>query len=293
MPPWELLPLPIFSVAASAAEPSIDAARCAAKMNTMNHSSPPQATAPAPAEPLQPQPVARRRPLHRTLPVWAAGLLLSYALVAYLLMPLLWEIYIARHPALQALPGITHTRAGISGDPLNLALIGTEAEVLGIMRAADWVHARPLGLRSDLKLAQATVLKRPDDDAPVSSLYLFGRREDLAFEQPVGHDPRQRHHVRLWRAPQLGPDDRPLWVGAATFDQGVGLSHNTGQITHHIAADVDAERDHVLQSLVDTDRLVLHFLKSDFHQVLSGRNGGGDRWFTDGGLAVGLIAPDD
>lgn len=217
-------------------------------------------------------------------------MILLYVLLAYLLMPLLWEIYIARHPSLRDLPGITHTGAGIPGDPLNIALIGTETEVVAIMQAAHWIRAQSLGLRSDFTIAEATLLERPDDNAPVSNLYLFGRREDLAFEQPVGHDPRQRHHVRFWRAPQLAPDDRPLWVGAATFDKGVGLSHNTGQITHHIDGHIDAERDHVLQTLIATDRLELHFLKSDFHQVLSGRNGGGDRWVTDGGLAVGVIA---
>lgn len=263
-------------------------------MNKMNHAPPSDSVAPEPSEPLQPQPVSRRRrPLHHTISAFAVGLLLLYALAAYLLMPLLWEVYIARHPSLQDLPGITHTHAGIPGDPLNIALIGTEAEVVAILQAAHWVRARPLGLRSDFTLAEATLLKRPDDDAPVSSLYLFGRQEDLAFEQPVGHDPRQRHHVRFWRAPQLGPDERPLWVGAATYDKGVGLSHDTGQITHHIDGDIDAERDHILQTLVDTDQLELHFLKPDFHQELSGRNGGGDRWFTDGALAVGLIADSD
>ncbi len=238
-------------------------------------------------------PVRRRRPLHHTVSMLAAGMLVAYAVVAYLLMPLLWEIYIARHPSFQSLPGITRTHAGIPGDPLNVALIGTEAEVLDVMQAAKWVRARSLGLRSDLTLAEATLLKRPDDDAPVSNLYLFGRQEDLAFEQPVGHDPRKRHHIRFWRSPLPAADDRPLWVGSATFDKGVGLSHTTGQITHHIAADIDAERDHVLQTLTDTSRLSLSFTKSRFHQVLSGRNGGGDPWHTDGGLAVGVIAASD
>jgi hypothetical protein len=41
------------------------------------------------------------------------------------------------------------------------------------------------------------VFKRPDDEAPVSTLYLFGRKEDLAFEKPVGGSPKERHHVRF------------------------------------------------------------------------------------------------
>ncbi|MGE3780499.1 MAG: LssY C-terminal domain-containing protein [Pirellulaceae bacterium] len=38
-------------------------------------------------------------------------------------------------------------------------------------------------------------------------------------------------------------------MGAATFDVRVGLSHTAGQITHHIAADEDVERDHVAATL--------------------------------------------
>ena len=79
------------------------------------------------------------------------------------------------------------------------------------MVAARWYPADPLTLRSCLEIAEATVLKRPYDDAPVSSLYLFGRKEDLAFEQPVGNDPRERHHVRFWLTERK--DRRPAGLG--------------------------------------------------------------------------------
>ena len=47
----------------------------------------------------------------------------------------------------------------------------------------------------------------------MTNLYLFGRKEDLAFEQPVGDSPRHRHHVRFWRAEKAAADARPVWVG--------------------------------------------------------------------------------
>jgi len=34
----------------------------------------------------------------------------------------------------------------------------------------------------------------------VSSEFLFGRKQDLAFEQAVGDNPRHRHHVRYWES---------------------------------------------------------------------------------------------
>src|SRR5207302_5877462 len=142
---------------------------------------------------------------------------------------------------------VTHTVADIPGDPLNVALLGTEAEVKKILLAAGWYPADPLTFKSCLGMAEAAVLKRTYDDAPVSNLFLFGRKEDLAFEQPVGDNPRHRHHVRFWQTDKVDTEGRPVWVGSAVYDQRVGLSRTTGQVTHVTAADVDAERDYLFR----------------------------------------------
>ncbi len=236
----------------------------------------------------------RGSPAKRSLRMRVAALLALllglYFVCAYVILPFAWSRYARRHPSLEELPGITHTAAGIPGDPLNVALIGTEADVKRILSAAKWDAADALGLRSDLKIAADTVLDRPYDDAPVSQLFLDGRQEDLAFEQPVGDNPRHRHHVRFWRTEKLDPDGRPVWIGSATYDQRVGLSGTTGQITHHIAPDVDAERDHLFATIEATQELTETYRVPGFHKIREGRNGGGDRWYTDGDLRVGVIA---
>jgi len=209
--------------------------------------------------------------------------------VAYLVMPFVWTRYVRDHPSLDAIPHITYTADGIPGDPLNVALIGMETALKKILLAAKWYPADPLTLRSCLEIAAATVLERPYAEAPVSNLYLWGRREDLVFEQPVGDDPRQRHHVRLWRSDQVDRDGRPVWVGAAIYDTRVGFSDTTGQITHHTAADIDAERNKLLRDLEQTGDLSEVYTIKGFHKMLAGRNGGGDPWHTDGGLDVGVI----
>jgi hypothetical protein len=221
----------------------------------------------------------------------AGGLLLAYFLVAYAIVPIGWLRYTHRHPALDDVPGITQTADGIPGDPLNVALIGTETELKTIMAAATWYPADPLGLRSDLEIAADTVLKRADDRAPVSNLYLFGRKEDLAFEQPVGDSPRRRHHVRFWRAEKAAVDGRPVWVGSAVYDKRVGFSRTTGQITHVTAPNIDAERGYLFECLKKTRDLSETYFVDDFHKVRKGRNGGGDPWETDGRLDVGIILP--
>ncbi len=219
-----------------------------------------------------------------------AALLVAYGVGAYVVLPALWERYARRHPSLDDIPGITTTGADIPGDPLNVGLVGTRAELVKIMLAAKWYPADPLTLRSSLEIAADTVLRRPYDDAPVSSLYLWGRKQDLAFEQPVGDDPRQRHHVRFWRSDRVDRDGRPVWVGAAIYDRGVGFSSTTGQITHHIAADIDAERDTLFRDLKWTGDLSEVYVVNGFHTIREGRNGGGDPWHTDGRLFVGVIS---
>jgi hypothetical protein len=222
------------------------------------------------------------------LAIVAGGLIVAYLAIAYLVLPAFWARYEKLHPALDSVPGITETKDGIPGDPINVALIGSEGEVMGAMLAAGWYKAAALGLESDLAIAVDTVLSRPDVDAPVSSLYLFGRKEDLAFEQPVGDNPRHRHHVRFWKSDQVH-EGRPVWLGSAIYDQRVGFSRDTGQITHVTAADIDTERDKLFGDLEQSGQLRDVSAINDFHKVREGRNGGGDPWHTDGRLLLGNI----
>jgi hypothetical protein len=245
----------------------------------------------APLDAATPARPMRRRHFWRALLMLTASLLLMWLFIAYAVMPMVWKFYIHRHSQLEDIPGITHTKAGIPGDPLNVALIGTRTELMKIMEAARWYPADPLKLRSSLKIAEASVFKQPYDAAPVSDLYLFDRKEDLAFEQPVGNTPRQRHHVRFWQMDKVAPDGRPVWVGSAVYDKRVGLSRKTMEITHVTAEDVDAERDYLFQDLKKTNDLSEEYIIENFHHVCEGRNGGGDPWRTDGDLYVGVIKP--
>lgn len=212
-----------------------------------------------------------------------------YLVIAYLILPLMWRRYEKRHPALDDAPRIAHTKTGIPGDPVNVGLIATEDEIHRAMIAAEWFPADPITLKSSIRIARSTVLHRSYEDAPVSNLYLWGHKQDLAFEQPVGKDARRRHHVRFWRSEKLDDDGKPLWLGAATFDTNVGFSHTTGEITHHISPEVDAERDKIIADLQRAGAVANILWIDDFDPTLTGKNGGGDPYRTDGKLAVGVL----
>jgi len=230
----------------------------------------------------------RKRTRRALLAVIAAAAV--YTVLAYALVPMAWTLF--SDPVVDfsgALPRLTETGDHHAGDPLNVALIGNEAAVKSAMAAAGWFPADPLGFRSDLAIAADIILERAYVTAPVSRLFLFGRSEDLAFEKPAGPDPDQRNHVRLWLLAPRVERPSPLYIGAASFDRGIGLSHETGQLTHHIAPDVDHERDTLKADLMKAEHLSESYMVTGFHDVRSGRNGGGDPWSTDGDLWVGVL----
>ena len=74
------------------------------------------------------------------------------------------------------------------------------------MQAAGWYPADPVTLRSSIEIVGSVLLDRPYRDAPVSPLFYLGRREDLAFEKPIGNSADHRHHVRFWKVLDQGEE---------------------------------------------------------------------------------------
>ena len=113
---------------------------------------------------------------------------------------------------------LTVTSAGIPGDPINVGLVGDKPEVITAMTRSGWLPADPLTLRSSIGIVGSVLLDRPYREAPVSSLYYEGRKQDVAFEKLVGDSADRRHHVRFWLTLEQGVEGRAVWLGSATFD---------------------------------------------------------------------------
>lgn len=233
---------------------------------------------------------ARGRPRTRRALI-AAGLALAiWSILAYLALPMFW-----RHESQRGLAGramVTRTSADIAGDPINIGVVGSEKEVVCAFNAAGWAAANPTTLATALRIVGSVALRRPYPDAPVSALYYDGRREDLAFEKTEGGSADRRHHIRLWRVLDAGDEHRPVWLGSASFDSGVGFSHYTLQVTHHIAPDIDAERDFVAKQLAAAGMVERLYEIAGVGPTLDGRNGGGDLYFTDGEAVIVALSQD-
>ncbi|MDX6298967.1 MAG: hypothetical protein QOF53_181 [Nocardioidaceae bacterium] len=221
--------------------------------------------------------------------LWRLLLLVLFWLVlAYLALPrlnrILSSIYVPGY-----FIGRTRTSDGLLGDPLNLALRGTSEQVATAFGRAQWVLADPITLASSVRIVTSTVSGQSYPEAPVSPLLLFGRRQDAAYQQEVEGNPAQRHHLRLWRTPEgwmLPGGHRVDWLGAGTYDRRVGLSLFTLQVTHKIDADIDVERDHIVDSLTSAEPDIEVEPLVDFTTGYHSRNGGGDTVHTDGTLPI-------
>lgn len=214
-------------------------------------------------------------------------LLPSYALLAYVVLPASWHL--ARLP--QSEPAITYTAEAIPADPLNVALVGSRERVVESMRAAGWLPADRITFSSGWRDARSVLFNRPYPTAPMSTHYFRGRPQDLAFEQQVGRSPRRRHHVRFWRLENARDPEKTVWVGSASFDAKVGISRFTGEVMHHIDPAVDKERDRLLTDLEAAGVAASISRLGGFRRRGSARNGGGDRYFSDGGLGIAVLCP--
>jgi hypothetical protein len=202
----------------------------------------------------------------RRLP-WVLASGITYGFAAYIILPrairLGLKILQREH-----VPSYTITGDGLPGDPVNVAIVGTLRELRAAFARLGWPEADRLSLASSWGMIRAFVFNSPYPTAPFSTLYLFGRGQDIGFQRAIDNSPRKRHHIRFWalsvtraqdtwgaagfwRNTDRPPDsERVIWVGAATRDIGLSLTRFTFQITHATDSHTNVERDYVISELM-------------------------------------------
>ncbi len=201
----------------------------------------------------------------RRLP-WILAVSLTYAVAAYVILPrvVLMGLKLLNR---KLVPRYTIAGDGLPADPVNLVLVGTLEQLRVAFATAGWSEADRLGAASSWGMVRAFVFNSPYPTAPFSTLYLFGRGQDIGFQMAISDSPRKRHHIRFWALSVARADDsmataafwlntdrppdqaRALWIGAGTRDTGISLTRLTFQITHATDSDTNAERDYIVDEL--------------------------------------------
>ena len=151
-----------------------------------------------------------------------------------------------------SMPRRVRDRQGNPGDMVNFLILGSEAAMQRVFKAAGWVNVDP-----DIRGAVITgIIDSLSKEAyltmPMSQLYLFDRPQDYgwAHAEPI-KVVESRHHLRVWRAPKPVRDTM-VWAGAATHDIGFERDQRTNGVTHKIDPNIDLERDYVEKTLTRT-----------------------------------------
>ncbi len=187
------------------------------------------------------------------------------------------------------LPQTDFRRDGHPGDPVNLVVIGSESQLGAAFASAGWYRADEISLITSIRIMFDALFARKYSTAPVSNQYLFGRKQDAAFEQP-GKNVRERDHVRMWKSKMPSPDSRPVWVGAATRDIRVALSPRTHLPNHMIEPEVDRERNFLAEDLSATGWVVNEQWTSGFGKVERKEGADGYDYMTDGKVVMLTLA---
>jgi hypothetical protein len=142
-----------------------------------------------------------------------------------------------------------------AGDPLNVVVVGEQRAVLLALARRGWNATASITVESSLHIAESSVFGSRYRYGPVSPLYVFDRRQDVAFQKARG-SASERIHMRLWMAP-VTAGGTSVWVGQISRDIGVRLSSRT-ITTHKIDPEVDETRWYLNQDMLYSDGLRRH-----------------------------------
>ena len=170
------------------------------------------------------------------------------------------------------------------GDPVNVLVIAESDVLLGALARNGWAfteHTRP---KTVLESVRSMLLGNPEFHFPVSSLYYFGRHQDLAMQRPRGSIP-QRNHMRIWRAP-ASYEGRSVWAIQLSRDIGIKPTwHSPFLLTHVIDPEVDEDRAYFLELLLRSQSIKTWGYVDgvgESTQEAPARNLTGDPYLTDG-----------
>jgi LssY-like putative type I secretion system component LssY len=172
------------------------------------------------------------------------------------------------------------------GDMVNFVIVGSQKDVQDALAAATWHVADTDNKKAVLNAFMETYDNKDYLAMPMSTLYLFGRKQDFGYEmaEPIAMVA-SRHHFRIWKAPFTW-NGSEVWCGAGTHDIGFAKDKRNGSVTHKIDPVVDGERDNIGSSLqrANKAKTLTYYLPPN--PVQDAKNATGDGYRSDGRLLV-------
>ncbi len=195
--------------------------------------------------------------------------------------------------ALEDLPCcVVDSKGENTGDPLNIVIIGDPRHLYYSVIRAGWDETEAVTAASGWKTAASFFSGGAYRYSPVSSLYLFDRKQDVALQR-IRENIHERNHFRLWLAPMTFKGEI-VWIGQISRDIGVRFTRKT-ITTHKIDPDVDETREFLIENLAYNQVLdKFAYVRGVGETPIDQPRGNltGDPWFTDGLRVVLWISSD-
>lgn len=187
------------------------------------------------------------------------------------------------------IPRRVQDQEGNLGDMVNFALIGTEDQVKTAFQNAGWVAVDTTKANAVVHGLLQTLQHQSYLEMPMSTLYLFGRPQDLSYARA---DPitvaAERHHLRVWKAPET-VDGKTMWVGSSTHDIGFEKDQRNNGVTHKIDPQIDKERDFLEQSFAAAGNLEAAAYVMPSNPLTTAKTATGGSFESDGRIVVMVL----
>jgi len=163
-------------------------------------------------------------------------------------------------------------------EPTSIVVLAqNDADFTLALNTAGWALADKPGFTSLSEAAYAIWFNKEYLAAPVTPSFWMESPNDFGFQkETIVKSLRQRHHARFWRTGFRAIDGMQIYVGTASFDDGVKWG-----FTHHIDPNIDKERDLLIRDLLSAGAATQQMIFQLIPPVL-GQNFAGDAFFTDG-----------
>jgi hypothetical protein len=135
------------------------------------------------------------------------------------------------------------------GDPANIVVLAPPDALGQPFLRRGWHVTETIRTGTVFGTVASSLFGRTYKNSPISSLYMFGRPQDIAL-QKARDTVDERNHLRLWLAP-LRYKGMEVFIGQISRDIGVRMSSRTF-VTHKIDPDVDAARFYLVQDLANS-----------------------------------------
>ena len=193
--------------------------------------------------------------------------------------------------SLDSLPRRVNDQFQNLGDMVNFVIVGSQTDVQAALDVATWHVADTDNKKAVLNALMETYDSKDYLAMPMSTLYLFGRKQDFGYEmaEPIAMVA-SRHHFRIWKAPFTWKGQE-VWCGAGTHDIGFAKDKRNNNVTHKIDPSVDGERDNIGGSLQKANKAKMLTYYLPPNPVQDAKNATGDGYHSDGRLLVIFLAP--